>query len=69
MGFWKYWMEIKGVVSGHKVRSPLIDMTAEEEAWLIGRMDLLERGECPRSKGELSPYPRQTGGSIGPMSL
>lgn len=61
VGFWKYWMELKGVFSGHKVRTPLLDMTEEEEVWLKNRFEMLQRGEHPRSKGELVPYPRQQG--------
>ena len=59
VGFWKYWMELKGVISGHKVRTPLLNMTKEEEEWLKGRVEQLERGEAPRSKPVLTPYPRQ----------
>jgi 4-hydroxy-tetrahydrodipicolinate synthase len=65
VGFWKYWMELKGVISGHKVRTPLINMTAEEEEWLRGRLQLLEEGKGTRSLPELSPYPRQQGESAG----
>jgi 4-hydroxy-tetrahydrodipicolinate synthase len=64
VGFWKYWMELKGVISGHKVRTPLINMTAEEEEWLRKRFKLLQEGKHPRSKGELSPYPLQQGGDV-----
>jgi 4-hydroxy-tetrahydrodipicolinate synthase len=65
VGFWKYWMELKGVISGHRVRTPLINMTEEEEQWLKGRIELLEKGEGPRSKSELKPYPLQQG-SVSP---
>ena len=63
VGFWKYWMELKGVISGHGVRTPLINMTAEEETWLRERFAMLERGEHPRSRPELVPYPLQQGGA------
>jgi hypothetical protein len=63
VGFWKYWMELKGVISGHKVRTPLINMTKEEEEWLKKRVQMLEEGTAPRSKSELAPYPLQQGGS------
>ncbi len=59
VGFWKYWMELKGVISGHRVRTPLINMTKEEEEWLAGRVKMLQDGTAPRSKPELTPYPRQ----------
>jgi 4-hydroxy-tetrahydrodipicolinate synthase len=59
VGFWKYWMQLKGVISGHKVRTPLINMTKEEEKWLEDRFNLLKEGKHPRSKGELVPYPLQ----------
>jgi 4-hydroxy-tetrahydrodipicolinate synthase len=62
VGFWKYWMEMKGVISGHKVRTPLLNMTQEEEQWLETRFRMLQEGTHPRSKGELSPYPLQQGG-------
>jgi dihydrodipicolinate synthase/N-acetylneuraminate lyase len=62
VGFWKYWMELKGVISGHKVRTPLLNMKPEEEQWLKDRWALLEAGKHPRSKSELKPYPQQTGG-------
>ena len=63
VGFWKYWMELKGVISGHKVRTPLLNMTKEEEEWLAGRFKMLQEGIHPRSKGELLPYPLQQGGA------
>ena len=69
VGFWKYWMELKGVLSGHRVRTPLINMTAEEEEWLKGRWELLEAGEGPRSKEELKPYPLQQGGDGVPGTV
>ena len=65
VGFWKYWMELKGVISGHRVRTPLINMTKEEEEWLAGRFKMLQEGTHPRSKGELLPYPLQQGGDVG----
>ena len=68
VGFWKYWMEMKGVISGHRVRTPLLNMTKEEEKWLEDRFKLLMDGKHPRSKGELSPYPLQ-GGGAGKLSL
>jgi hypothetical protein len=46
------------------VRTPLINMTAEEEEWLRKRFKLLQEGKHPRSKGELSPYPLQQGGDV-----
>ncbi len=64
VGFWKYWMEMKGVISGHKVRTPLVDMTKEEEEWLRTRFDLLQKGEHPRSKGELRAYALQQQGNV-----
>jgi len=64
VGFWKYWMEMKGVLSGHKVRTPLVDMTKEEEEWLRTRFDLLQKGEHPRSKGELRAYGLQQQGGV-----
>ncbi|MHC4427422.1 MAG: hypothetical protein ACYS0D_02310 [Planctomycetota bacterium] len=65
-------MQLKGVISGHKVRTPLINMTKDEEAWLEKRFKMLMAGEHPRGLGELKPYPQQTGGrggSAGPMTL
>jgi dihydrodipicolinate synthase/N-acetylneuraminate lyase len=59
VGYWKYWMQLKGVISGHKVRTPLVNMTKEEEKWLEDRFKLLQEGKHPRSKGELVPYPLQ----------
>lgn len=59
VGYWKYWMELKGVISGHKVRSPLLNMTTEEEAWLKKRFDMLMAGDHPRDLGKLKPYPQQ----------
>jgi 4-hydroxy-tetrahydrodipicolinate synthase len=59
VGFWKYWMELKGVISGHNVRSPLLNMTREDEQWLARRLAMLEDGTAPRSKPELVPYPNQ----------
>ena len=58
-------MEMKGVISGHKVRTPLVNMTKKEEEWLAGRYKLLIEGKHPRSKGELLPYPLQQGGDVG----
>jgi len=69
VGFWKYWMELKGVISGHRVRTPLLNMTREEEEWLEKRFKMLQEGTHPRSKGELSPYPLQQGGSAPSGSL
>jgi hypothetical protein len=62
-------MELKGVISGHRVRTPLINMTKDEEEWLKGRVKLLEEGKGPRGKPELSPYPLQQSTSVGAMSL
>jgi 4-hydroxy-tetrahydrodipicolinate synthase len=59
VGFWKYWMELKGVVTNHQVRTPLINMTTEEEQWLEKRFRMLAEGTGPRSKAELKAYPRQ----------
>jgi dihydrodipicolinate synthase/N-acetylneuraminate lyase len=72
VGYWKYWMQLKGVISGHKVRTPLIDMTKEEEEWLEKRFKMLMEGKHPRGLGELKSYPQQTGGrggSAGPMTI
>lgn len=63
VGFWKYWMELKGIIGSHRVRTPLLNMTAEEEDWLRGRIKMLEEGTGPRSKSELKPYPLQRGGA------
>jgi len=65
VGFWKYWLELKGVVSGHKVRPPLLNMTEEEEEWLKGRVDLLAKGEGPRAMKDIKPYPLQVRDSSG----
>ena len=59
VAFWKYWLELKGIVSGHKVRSPLLNLTEEEEAWLKGRVELLAKGEGPTTMPPLTPYPLQ----------
>lgn len=59
VGFWKYWMELKGIVHGHKVRTPLLNMTKEEEDWLKSRVELLAKGEGPTSMPELKPYQLQ----------
>jgi dihydrodipicolinate synthase/N-acetylneuraminate lyase len=59
VAFWKYWLELKGVVSGHKVRTPLLNMTEEEEEWLKGRVELLAKGEGPTTMQPLKPYPLQ----------
>jgi 4-hydroxy-tetrahydrodipicolinate synthase len=59
VGFWKYWMELKGVISSHNVRTPLLNMTAEEEEWMRNRVSMLESGTHPRSKPTLVPYPLQ----------
>ncbi len=67
VGFWKYWMELKG--SSHRVRTPLVNMTAEEEEWLRNRFKLLQEGKHPRSKGELSPYPLQRGAAASAARL
>jgi hypothetical protein len=61
-------MQLKGVISGHKVRTPLINMTKEEEQWLEKRFRMLQEGKHPRDLGELSPYPLQEGGT-GPLGL
>jgi dihydrodipicolinate synthase/N-acetylneuraminate lyase len=63
VAFWKYWFELKGVVSGHKVRSPLLNMTEEEEGWLKGRVEQLAKGEGPTTMKPLTPYPLQVGDS------
>jgi 4-hydroxy-tetrahydrodipicolinate synthase len=71
VAFWKYWLELKGVVSGHKVRSPLLNLTEEEEAWLKGRVELLAKGEGPTTMKPLTPYPLQVRDSspTGPMGI
>jgi hypothetical protein len=56
-------MQMKGVISGHRVRTPLVNMTSDEEKWLEERFKLLKEGKHYRSKGELSAYPLQQGGS------
>ncbi len=58
-------MELKGIVSGHKVRTPLINMTKEEEDWLKNRVELLAKGEGPTSMVELKAYPQQ--GSVSSL--
>ncbi len=62
VGYWKYWMQLKGVISGHAVRTPLINMTKDEEKWLEDRFKLLMDGKHPRSLDELKPYASQMGG-------
>ncbi len=62
VAFWKYWFELKGVISNHIVRTPLLNMTREEEDWLRERVEMLEAGTAPREKSELKPYPLQQGG-------
>ncbi len=63
-------MELKGVISSHRVRTPLINMTTEEEEWLAERFKMLQDGVHPRSKGELRPYPLQQGGApVSNLSL
>jgi BMFP domain-containing protein YqiC len=57
------------VISGHKVRTPLLDMTREEEEWLKTRVEQLEAGVLPREKAELKPYPRQQGGDFTPGKI
>jgi hypothetical protein len=52
------------VISGHKVRTPLLNMTKEEEVWLKGRVEMLEAGVAPTEKPELRPYPLQQGGEV-----
>ena len=69
VGYWKYWMEMKGVISGHRVRTPLLNMTKDEEKWLEDRFKLLQEGKHPRSKGELLPYPQQQGFTPGTLAL
>jgi hypothetical protein len=69
VGFWKYWMQLKGVISGHKVRWPLVDMTPDEEKWLKNRFEMLQKGTHPRSKGELLPYPQQRAGASAPSQV
>jgi hypothetical protein len=44
------------------VRTPLVNMSPDEERWLEERFKLLREGKHPRSKGELLPYPLQQGG-------
>jgi hypothetical protein len=57
-------MELKGIVHGHKVRTPLINMTKDEEDWLKNRVELLAKGEGPTSMMELKPYPQQGSSSL-----
>ncbi len=61
VSYWTYWMQLKGIISGHKVRAPLVIMTKEEEEWLEKRIAMLQAGEHPRGLGTLLPYPQQTG--------
>jgi dihydrodipicolinate synthase/N-acetylneuraminate lyase len=65
VGFWKFWMELKGIIGSHTVRTPLINMTTEEEDWLRERVRMLEEGIAPRTKPELVPYPRQVSVASG----
>ncbi len=71
VGFWKYWFELKGVISSHRVRTPLLNMTPEEESWLRDRVKMLEAGTAPRSKSDLKPYPLQQreGAATSPIGL
>ncbi len=62
VGYWKYWMQLKGVISGHKVRTPLLNMKKDEEEWLEKRFAMLMAGEHPRGLGELKSYPQQGAG-------
>jgi hypothetical protein len=65
VAFWKYWFELKGVISGHKVRTPLLNMTKEEEEdWLRERVQMIEAGTFDTTKTELKPYPLQQGGDF-----
>ena len=68
VAFWKYWLELKGVVSGHKVRSPLLNMSEEEEAWLKGRVEQLAKGEGKTTMGPLTPYPLQVADSSASLA-
>ena len=69
VAFWKYWFELKGVISGHKVRTPLLSMTKEEEQWLKKRVEMLEAGTGPADMAALEPYPRQQGGDFSPGKI
>jgi len=51
-------MELKGIKHSHTVRTPLINMTKEEE-WLKNRVELLAKDKSPTSLTELKPYPQQ----------
>jgi hypothetical protein len=62
VAYGKCWFELKGVISGHKVRTPLLNMTKEEEDWLRTRIQMLEAGIAPADKPDLEPYPLQQGG-------
>ncbi len=62
VGYWKYWMQLKGVISGHQVRTPLLNMKKDEEEWLEKRFAMLMNGEHPRGLGELKSYPQQGAG-------
>ena len=55
MAFWKYWFELRGVISSHMVRTPLPSMTKEEEVWLKERVEMLEAGVAPTERPELRP--------------
>jgi len=57
------------VIRGHKVRTPLLNMTKEDEEWLRTRVEMLEAGILPREKAELKPYPRQQGGDFAPGKI
>jgi hypothetical protein len=69
VAFWKYWFELKGVITGHKVRTPLLNMTKEEEQWLKTRVEILEAGTGPADIADLKPYPRQMGGDFEPGKI
>ncbi|HEG44313.1 MAG TPA: dihydrodipicolinate synthase family protein [Phycisphaerales bacterium] len=69
VAFWKYWLELKGVVSGHKVRSPLLNMTEQEEAWLRSRVDKLAKGEGPTTMDPIKPYSLQVSDTSSVMAM
>jgi len=41
VGYWKYWLKLKGLISNEVVRPPLINITSEQKVWLEKRVSEL----------------------------
>ena len=60
VGYWKYWLKMKGLPISHRVRPPLLDLTIKEQEWLAERVKKVMDGTYTPPYPPVEPYSLQS---------